>query len=109
MQRGAHCAQLAPAACAQTTARLVRHMLGVHPSWLHALPMAQPTVVQGVEVVLVDANHCPGAVQFLFRLPDGRKYVHTGDMRFFPAMLEDPHLQAFRRAGLGGRAGSSGQ
>ena len=35
-------------------------------------------VLSDVEVTLVDANHCAGAVQFLFRLPDGRKYIHTG-------------------------------
>lgn len=49
-----------------------------------------------MEVTLVSANHCPGAVQFLFRLPDGRRYVHTGDMRFCPALLDSPHIQRFR-------------
>ena len=44
----------------------------------------------------MDANHCPGAVQFLFQLPDGgARYVHCGDMRFCAALKEDPHLQRF--------------
>ena len=50
----------------------------------------------------MDANHCPGAVQFLFRLPDGRRYVHCGDMRFAPSLLDSPHLQGFR-CGQAGR------
>ena len=50
----------------------------------------------GVEVTLVDANHCPGAVQFLFQLPDGgARYVHCGDMRFCAALKEDAHLKRF--------------
>ena len=54
------------------------------------------TLRAGVEVTLVDANHCPGAVQFLFQLPDGGpRYVHCGDMRFCAALKDDPHLRRF--------------
>lgn len=52
----------------------------------------------GVEVVLVDANHCPGAVQILFKTPDGRRYVHCGDMRYCAAMQADPWLKQWRGA-----------
>ena len=36
-----------------------------------------------------------GAVQFLFKLPDGRKYIHCGDMRFGEHLMGNEHLQRF--------------
>lgn len=67
-----------PIYCSEVTARFVVHALGVRLSYLHPLPMDTPVMIHGVEVTLVDANHCPGAVQFLFQLQDGRKYIHCG-------------------------------
>ena len=55
-----------------------------------------------MQVTLIDANHCPGAVQLLFRQPHdggGKKVIHTGDFRFnAETMLQCPHLAAFRGA-----------
>lgn len=40
------------------------------------------------------ANHCPGAVQLIFRLPGGEVYLHCGDMRYASALQQNVHLQA---------------
>ncbi|KAK9865080.1 hypothetical protein WJX84_011403 [Apatococcus fuscideae] len=85
-----------PIYCSAITGRLIVHMLGIKPEYVHELPMDTPCMLQDVEVTLVDANHCPGAVQFLFRLSTGEKYVHCGDMRFSPKLLDNPLLAAYR-------------
>ena len=65
-----------------------------------ALSLDRTVEIDSCEVTLVEANHCPGAVQFLFNVrEDGggecRKYVHTGDFRFSECMRLDPFLGRF--------------
>ncbi|VDN12085.1 unnamed protein product [Dibothriocephalus latus] len=56
---------------------------------VHALPMDTFVNVQGCDVMLLDANHCPGSVMILFRLVLQNKVVlHTGDFRAQSWMLE---------------------
>lgn len=59
-------------------------------------------LIDGAEVSLIDANHCPGAVQFLFKVPVSNhklvgfeKYVHTGDFRYCEEMKNENVLRDF--------------
>lgn len=62
-----------------------------------ALDIGVRVTVDGWGVIAVDANHCPGAVQFLFTSPgpNAEKYVHTGDFRYTQFMRSDPNLLEF--------------
>lgn len=48
----------------------------------------EPVLIEGVRVTALDANHCPGALLLLFELPDGRRILHTGDMRWDESMKQ---------------------
>ena len=66
--------------------------LGVEERYLRAIPNDDPVVIDNVEVTLLDANHCPGSVMFLFKFPSGMAALHVGDFRAVPAMEEYPTL-----------------
>jgi DNA cross-link repair 1A protein len=70
-----------PIYCSAVTARLVAEELGVPRCVLRVLPLDVATPIPGsggVEVVPIDANHCPGAVMFLFKVPAGGAAAATG-------------------------------
>ncbi|CAN0896645.1 DNA ligase 6 [Linum grandiflorum] len=88
--------------CSQITADLVTRVLRIPQQFVFALPMRETVIIDGSEVTLVDANHCPGAVQFLFKVPAKdssttgfEMYVHTGDFRYCGSMSEDALLRGF--------------
>ena len=71
--------------CSLPTANLVHEQLGVDRQFLHPLPLLTPTVLESkgkpVTVTLLDANHCPGAIMFLFEVGK-RVILHVGDFRW---------------------------
>lgn len=79
--------------CSLPTANLVHTQLGVDRQYLHPLPLLTPVMVachsrgKPVTVTLLDANHCPGAVMFLFQVGQ-RTIFHVGDFRWNRAMME---------------------
>ncbi|KAF9625607.1 hypothetical protein IFM89_024380 [Coptis chinensis] len=85
--------------CSKVTAQLLTQVLKISPSFVIELPLNQTVLIDGCEVTLIDANHCPGAVQFLFRVND-KRFVHTGDFRFCNSMKLKPIVKEFVGADL---------
>ena len=82
-----------PVICSQITAKLILLKIRMDQSHLRILHLNDAVVIENVEVTLLDANHCPGSVMFLFKLPNNGKVVlHTGDFRACPEMEEYPDL-----------------
>lgn len=75
-----------------TTARLLLEYHGLEMKHLvQQIPLGTKYAIEeeresGLSVTLLDANHCPGSVLMLFELPCGKRYLHTGDMRYDPRM-----------------------
>ncbi|XP_009276159.1 PREDICTED: DNA cross-link repair 1A protein [Aptenodytes forsteri] len=81
-----------PIYCNKITGNLVKSKLGVKEQYIHVLPMDTECIVNGIKVLLLDANHCPGATMILFCLPSGNVILHTGDFRADPSMERYPAL-----------------
>ncbi|XP_040578740.1 uncharacterized protein [Lepeophtheirus salmonis] len=81
-----------PIVCSLVTARLLRMQFHISDSYIRAFELNMERTVDGsgVTVTLLEANHCPGAVMFLFKFVDGSATLHTGDFRAIPAMEEYP-------------------
>ncbi|KAJ1927912.1 repair protein PSO2 SNM1 [Tieghemiomyces parasiticus] len=75
--------------CTTATANLVRQQLRVDARYIRALPLNKMVLVDGVQVTLIEANHCPGSVLIYFCIPRPGaapyRILHTGDFRACPA------------------------
>ncbi|NXR93199.1 DCR1B exonuclease, partial [Hypocryptadius cinnamomeus] len=66
--------------------------LQVPKCWIRPLEVGQSHVVGEVTVTLIDSNHCPGSVMFLFEGSFGT-ILYTGDFRYTSAMQDEPALK----------------
>uniref|UniRef100_A0A060T5Y6 ARAD1B15378p n=1 Tax=Blastobotrys adeninivorans TaxID=409370 RepID=A0A060T5Y6_BLAAD len=67
--------------CSGSTSRLIQRHLKVNPDYIREIELDEWTNVDGIDVLFLDANHCPGSVIIAFRDSGGRTIVHTGDFR----------------------------
>ncbi|XP_054420730.1 5' exonuclease Apollo [Pteronotus mesoamericanus] len=88
-----------PLYCSPITAFLLHRHLQVSKRWIRALEVGESHVLpldeigrETMTVTLMDANHCPGSVMFLFEGYFGT-ILYTGDFRYTPSMLREPALK----------------
>ncbi|XP_047134909.1 DNA cross-link repair 1A protein isoform X1 [Hydra vulgaris] len=77
--------------CSKITANLVISQLHVCQDNVVVLPMNQLIRLGDVHLTLLDANHCPGSVMFLFEF-NNKRILHVGDFRVHEDMLRNEKL-----------------
>ncbi|XP_077412811.1 5' exonuclease Apollo [Vanacampus margaritifer] len=87
-----------PIYCSPITASLLNSKLQVKEKFIHPLEVGESYLLplddigkETMTVTLIDANHCPGAVMFLFEGYFGT-ILYTGDFRYSPSMLRELFL-----------------
>ncbi|XP_067863408.1 5' exonuclease Apollo [Heptranchias perlo] len=92
-----------PIYCSPITAKLLRWKFQVDEIWIHPLEVGESHLLnldevgkETMTVTLIDANHCPGSVMFLF---DGYfgTVLYTADFRYTPTMFSHPPLNTEKR------------
>eukprot|EP01038_Epipyxis_sp_PR26KG_P013544 gene13544-18168_t len=72
--------------CSVTTAALVKLKLNLNSGIVIPMELERKYTIkvggEDVDVTLMDANHCPGAVCILFKFKNGKEVLHTGDFRW---------------------------
>ncbi|KAL4900767.1 hypothetical protein BDW74DRAFT_170549 [Aspergillus multicolor] len=92
-----------PIYCSRATANLVRQQLRVDPKWVVDLDFETKTEVPGtggVQVTMIEANHCPGSAIFLFEKATNsgtstriQRVLHCGDFRASPQHVQHALLR----------------
>ncbi|KAJ5081092.1 hypothetical protein N7456_013330 [Penicillium angulare] len=91
-----------PIYCSRATGNLVRQQLRVDPKWVVDLEFENTSEVPdtgGVQVTMIQANHCPGSALFVFEKTFGngpnarrQRILHCGDFRASPDHVRHPLL-----------------
>lgn len=67
--------------CSITTANLLKLHIRVEQKFVKEMEMNKTYNIDGADVLCYEANHCPGAVGFIFCVQRSI-YLHTGDFRY---------------------------
>jgi DNA cross-link repair 1A protein len=80
-----------PIYLSEITAKLVKLFINVSEEFLHVVYVDTPFYLNNCKITPLDANHCPGALLFLFQFENGQNILHTGDYRANDIMLQKLH------------------
>jgi DNA cross-link repair 1A protein len=93
-RRGLRNSDTRPVLCSTITGNLLTGLNNIPDCNITAIdPEEEITLPEKITIKAFDANHCPGALMFLFKVKN-RKYLHTGDFRY--CTLHDSYPELFK-------------